>query len=355
MSFSFLTLNRKTHHIVIAKTSKGSEAYLPSKFGRFFLAALLFWSQANLMSQMTINQDVYIAPGAQMHTVLPKTVFESGVVLADRGNGTNYGLLSFGAQSTVEKADHNTHVNGFVRSQNRQNFVYPIGHDNILQPVHFKSDNSDAQLDFAYSHTPHTTLTVENALQKVSDEFYWTIKGKGSSRIYLSWNTFSNLDRLTDNKLENLTIAAFDGNQWINIPAQIDEVSFQEGSTPTLLSGSISSIDFIDPERYSAFTLGRKNSTESLYDFKASEAITPNGDGVNDTWFVEDIIDHPNSEVKVFNRLGQLVFEAKGYQNDWRGNYKNNSETLPEASYFFTIDLDGDGTVDKTGWLYITK
>lgn len=178
---------------------------------------------------------------------------------------------------------------------------------------------------------------------------------RGASRVYFSWNIFSNLDRLTDNKLENLGIAAFDGTEWKNIPAGIDEISFTEGSAPSLLSGSISSIEMIDPASYSAFTLARlEDKSGGIYDFEVSQAITPNGDGLNDTWYIEDILDHPNSIVKVFNRLGQIVFQAIAYQNNWTGHYKNNSEILPEAPYFFTIDLENDGTVDKSGWIYIT-
>lgn len=147
------------------------------KFGLLFLVGLCTHNPA--FAQLTINGDLFIADNAQMHVDVPKTVFLSGEVLADRGTATRYGLMSFGANSTTERADHNTHVNGFVRSYNSENFVYPIGHDNILQPVHFKSDASDTVLDFAYSHLPHTNLSVESDLESVSDEFYWTIHGTG--------------------------------------------------------------------------------------------------------------------------------------------------------------------------------
>lgn len=318
-------------------------------FSVFFL--IVFSSYA----QLTLNGDLYISPKGQVHVTVPKTVFISGITFADRGSGDQYGFMSFSENSITERADHNTHVNGFVRSYNRKDFVYPIGHDNIYQPVHFKSDNAGTILDFAYSHKAHHDLNTGNTLKKVSDEFYWSVKGNGSSKIYLSWSTFSNLDKLTDNLLENLVIAAYDGEEWKNIPAEIDEVSFQEGSIPNLLSGSMSSKEPIDPENFTAITLARKGSTGDSYDFEVSEAITPNGDGVNDTWFVENILNYPNSAVKVFNRLGQPVFETIGYQNDWRGNFKNNREVLPEGSYFFVIDLENDGTADKTGWIYITQ
>jgi len=87
-----------------------------------------------------------------------------------------------------------------------------------------------------------------------------------------------------------------------------------------------------------------------------SEAFTPNGDGINDTWVISNIQEHPNSTVRVFNRWGAEVFIAKNYQNDWDGQAKGQSGTLPAASsYYYQIDLDGNGTIDRQGWIYINR
>ncbi|RRJ92611.1 T9SS type B sorting domain-containing protein, partial [Flavobacterium macacae] len=89
-------------------------------------------------------------------------------------------------------------------------------------------------------------------------------------------------------------------------------------------------------------------------DVNISQAFTPNGDGINDTWVIINIKNYPNSTVRVFNRWGAEVFKAKGYQNDWNGHYKDSSNTLPESSYYYQIDL-GDGTQMKDGWFYLTR
>jgi len=87
-----------------------------------------------------------------------------------------------------------------------------------------------------------------------------------------------------------------------------------------------------------------------------SEAFTPNGDGINDTWVISNIENYPASVVRVFNRWGAEVFVARNYQNDWDGQSKGNSSTLPAASsYYYQIDLDGNGSIDKQGWIYINR
>ena len=85
--------------------------------------------------------------------------------------------------------------------------------------------------------------------------------------------------------------------------------------------------------------------------------FSPNGDGINEGWVIENITAFPNSLVQVFNRSGKLVFKKKGYQNDWQGASNQISSSglgtkLPVGPYLFIIDL-GDGSSPTRGWLYI--
>ncbi len=67
-------------------------------------------------------------------------------------------------------------------------------------------------------------------------------------------------------------------------------------------------------------------------------AITPNGDTKNDVWNIGEIGLYPEAEVKIFNRLGQLVWRSeKGYPDPWDGT--SNGTPLPFDSYHYIIDL----------------
>lgn len=65
--------------------------------------------------------------------------------------------------------------------------------------------------------------------------------------------------------------------------------------------------------------------------------ITPNGDGVNDTWYIEKIKYFPNNEVYIYNIYGQQVYEKKGYNNEWDATYNGN--LLNDGTYYYVLKL----------------
>ncbi len=82
-----------------------------------------------------------------------------------------------------------------------------------------------------------------------------------------------------------------------------------------------------------------------------NDVLTPNGDNINDTWLIVNIESYPQALVTVFNRWGNEVFRANSYRNDWGGNSKG--DVLPSGSYYYQIDIDGDGRRIIDGWLLL--
>ncbi|MFW5805331.1 MAG: gliding motility-associated C-terminal domain-containing protein [Bacteroidales bacterium] len=76
---------------------------------------------------------------------------------------------------------------------------------------------------------------------------------------------------------------------------------------------------------------------EEEYCVIVHNTITPNGDGKNDTWVVENIEEFSYSEVWIYNRDGRELFNVQGYKNNWDGTYNGND--LPDGTYFYIIDL----------------
>jgi gliding motility-associated-like protein len=91
----------------------------------------------------------------------------------------------------------------------------------------------------------------------------------------------------------------------------------------------------------------------------AANAMSPNGDGMNDRFIIENIEHFPNSELRIMNRWGDVVYEMIGYQNDWEGESKNGvvfyGDKVPEGSYFYTVDLKDDRYENLSGYLIINR
>jgi gliding motility-associated-like protein len=74
------------------------------------------------------------------------------------------------------------------------------------------------------------------------------------------------------------------------------------------------------------------------YCVKPLNAFTPNGDGINDKWFITNGDCLIKAGVQVFNRYGAKVFENKDYKNNWDGTY--NGKPLPDGTYYYFISYN---------------
>jgi len=82
-----------------------------------------------------------------------------------------------------------------------------------------------------------------------------------------------------------------------------------------------------------------------VFDGIITSVFTPNGDGINDSWYIENIDYYQENEVTVFNIYGNIVYQKKGYKNDWQGTYNN--APLPDGTYFYVIKIGAQATLYK--------
>lgn len=77
-------------------------------------------------------------------------------------------------------------------------------------------------------------------------------------------------------------------------------------------------------------------------DLDIPNTISPNGDNLNDKWFIEGIENYPNSLLYIYDRWGQEVFQTTGYSKSkaWDGSIKNRESA--EGVYFYVLDLQLD-------------
>ncbi|MFI8380502.1 Ig-like domain-containing protein, partial [Leeuwenhoekiella sp. NPDC079379] len=117
-----------------------------------------------------------------------------------------------------------------------------------------------------------------------------------------------------------------------------------------------------DPTNDPTFT--RLDGVLDREDIIVYNVMTPNGDGLNDVFMIQNITDFPNNTVQIFNRWGVEVFSTKAYDpnsdNAFRGFSDGRAtvrrgERLPTGTYYYIITYERDsGEIRKlASFLYI--
>ena len=73
-------------------------------------------------------------------------------------------------------------------------------------------------------------------------------------------------------------------------------------------------------------------------EFIISNLLTLNGNGENDTWYIQDIEKHVASEVMIYNRYGHEIYKSSPYLNNWDGTH--NGTRLPDGTYYYVLKLN---------------
>jgi gliding motility-associated-like protein len=93
--------------------------------------------------------------------------------------------------------------------------------------------------------------------------------------------------------------------------------------------------------------IGQKNFSI----FNIPNAISPNGDGINDTWRIAGLENYPGTEVYLYDRKGVIIYKEiiKKKPFQWDGRYESHS--ISTGNYWYTIKVS-DGRI-YNGWLLI--
>ncbi len=89
------------------------------------------------------------------------------------------------------------------------------------------------------------------------------------------------------------------------------------------------------------------------------DGFSPNGDGVNDTYVIENLAFlYPNFNIEIFNRYGNVVYKGKAGSQSFDGT-SNQSRLvskgdLPVGVYFYIVNFN-DGTKSEQGRFYLSR
>jgi gliding motility-associated-like protein len=88
------------------------------------------------------------------------------------------------------------------------------------------------------------------------------------------------------------------------------------------------------------------------------EGFSPNNDGINDTFSIPGIDQFANFELKIFNRLGSVVYETRAsnyveFAGIPNSGLNSGDGLLPTGTYFYVIKFNDPDTEDVARWVYI--
>ena len=213
-------------------------------------------------------------------------------------------------------------------------------------------------------------LTVNPSGGKAPYRFSWQGGNSGNSRNGLAPGSYSltvtdavgcqkdtifklvPLDITITNKIDSADCGKANGRIEIVTVNKIKSAVWQDNTTNSLVRENLKA------GRYT-LTLTDVNGCIKRFDFEVGEkdncgcnfytAISPNGDGKNDYFFIDckkkgcpDVLEvcFPENEIVIFNRWGNVVFKAKPYKNDW------DAQGLPDGVYYYQFRRDPNSKVE---------
>jgi len=91
-----------------------------------------------------------------------------------------------------------------------------------------------------------------------------------------------------------------------------------------------------------------KNNT---YELVVPNVFTPNGDGLNDYFYITNLEYYPENTLIIQDRKGKIIYRKKEYRNDWNG------VNVPDVTYFYILTYRNTNNENITlkGVVYIIR
>ncbi len=283
--------------------------------------------------------------------------FVAGRVVTPRMNKEV--ALAYVADAPYLGANDDRYVDGYASATGMLDVTFPVGDDYRLRPVGVANLDVHAACSAAYFFenpnqpnyfsTRFDTQQFDASLFGVSIFEFWDVNGGQATQLTLTWDANSNIPSLVSD-LEDLRVVGWhkDSQRWVNLGNVSVSGSMDQGmlTSATLI-----------PDAYEAFTFGTSSKVLDS-DLEIFTAVSPNGDGLNDTFRIDGLAKFPDNELLIYNRWGVLVYQQKAYHE--HQNFAGTSEgratisakdKLPTGTYYYVLLLDGEK--DRAGYLYI--
>ena len=250
--------------------------------------------------------------------------------------------------AVVTGGSDDAYVEGEVIARGTGSKYFPLGMDGVYLPVELVDISGDGpEIGFTVAD-PDTNWTVDESIREISPNQVWQMEihtgslNRSLLQLPVREETFiTDINQAVVVQSSDLTSPFF----------SLGQSSF-EG---TITDGTIISAQEINGMY---FTIGELTNIGNDPDIEVFNAISPNNDGIQDFLRIENISAYPNNHITIYNRWGDRVYEASGYNNGevaFRGiSNINGQEELLDGTYFYVIDKNnGDRT--QSGYIEMRR
>ena len=299
--------------------------------------------------------------------------FKDGIVKVDESfnpiTEDSYGMLTFHEGATAAGTSDRSHAEGKVEKIGNERFEFPIGDQTYFRQAMIsapKSKTDAVVAEYRFNDTAffETHKTTTGVVKELNNREYWKLEGKSKEVetviLSLSWDERTTLPSLLTDVERDLHILRWDEKQqlWVDEGGVVD-MSTRTVSTPAKI------------KNFGYFTLGTVKADWILEeDVVIYNLVTPDGDGKNDYFIIDNIRKYPNNRVEIYNRWGVKVYETTGYDPNGDGSMNvfngysegkitvDKKKKLPSGTYYYIVtyeytDANGSRMIKKAANLHL--
>lgn len=261
------------------------------------------------ISDVVVSGHIHFQQGILEAAASAKMVFDDGV--------------------QISGASDSSHVHGRLYHKGSGSKLFPLGNGTLYLPVELPEVASPtAYIGIQAFEPENSALTAHRSLASIFGGRYWYIDVLGpppGSRVVLPLRDASgpvDLDKLV------VAQSSAASNEFTSIGKSSLQGSLGQG---TVASSFEVTMPFV------ALATTATDAPLIVYN-----AVSPNGDNINDYLRIENIGMHPENKLTLFNRWGDKVFEIENYDNEERV-FKGRSTTgdekqLVSGTYFYSLE-----------------
>ncbi len=100
-------------------------------------------------------------------------------------------------------------------------------------------------------------------------------------------------------------------------------------------------------------TLSATIEVQEDYKMTFPNVFSPNGDGLNDKWVIDNISSYPDHTLTLLDRSGRVLKQVRNYLNDWDGTV--NGLPLEIGTYYFIMKFEKGSNIMKKGFITLVR